>query len=638
MDNIRITDLISEYVQLKKRGGNFVGLCPFHNEKTPSFSVSPARGIFKCFGCGKAGDGVHFIMEHDKLSYPEALRFLAGKYGIEIPREEAPAKDVAAESLRESLYLVNACAAEIFSKSMWEDEKGRAVALAYFRERGMDDKTITKFMLGYNGEDRSSVSDEIVARGYASEHIEKTGIGILKDGKLFDRFRSRVMFPIHNLTGRIIGFGGRTLRSDKEVAKYVNSPESEIYNKGRELYGLFFAKKTITREDECYITEGYTDVISLHQSGIENAVAPLGTSLTDDQVKLIRRYTLNAVLLFDGDEAGRKAAARAIDMLLGAGMNVSIVAFPDGEDSDSFCRKRSDGEAGAYLKSERMNFIAFHMGKAAFSPSMDPVEKAEVMKTVVTSISNISDHLKRSLFVRDLAQRSGVDERSLIIEVNKKRRALQGNAMPQYGNVPAEKYVASPQAPSFPEGKLSDTEKKEERMVEYLLRFGNENVEVAVSTGEGTEEKVKVTVAAYIVNEIEKDELKFRHDGYRRIYELYRNGVEKSELPTLSDFIEGNDSEVRNICIDLLAKRHELSPLWFDRYHISTPDELVNLRTNIERDMYALKLSEVIIRLTDFQEKMKVAGELELAGLMQQQQLLTKAKRALADKLGMIIK
>ncbi|HAW53334.1 MAG TPA: DNA primase, partial [Flavobacteriales bacterium] len=361
IDAARVEDIISDFVTLKKRGANFLGLCPFHNEKTPSFTVSPSKGIYKCFGCGKAGDSVRFLMEHDQMTYPEALRFLANRYNIEIEESTDYTVDKEAESLKEGLYLINDYAARFFENNLWENEKGRAVALSYLMERGFDEKTIRYFNIGFNPEDYDAFSKSAVEKGYKKELLEKTGLTIIRDNRLIDRFRARVIFPIRNLSGRVIGFGGRTLQPDGKMAKYVNSPESEVYSKSHQLYGLFSAKKSIVKEDEVYLVEGYTDVVSLYQSGVENAVAPLGTSLTEDQIKLIRRYTKNVVLLFDGDAAGTKAALRATDMLLEEGLNVKIVAFPDGQDPDTYSKSHSDDALQKFLKNNQQDFITYRL-------------------------------------------------------------------------------------------------------------------------------------------------------------------------------------------------------------------------------------------------------------------------------------
>ncbi len=637
MDAAHIEEVISEFVTLKNRGSNLIGLCPFHNEKTPSFTVSKAKGIYKCFGCGKAGDVVKFVMEHDQLTYPEALRFLAGKYGVEIEEDYVKEEDKEAKNLRESMYLVNAFAAEEFSKFLWEDERGRAIGLSYFMGRGFDEKTIKQFQLGYNPEGMDSFSKKALEKGYEGEYLEKTGLSINKEGKFRDRFWGRVMFPIHNLSGRVIGFGGRTLKSDKKIAKYVNSPESEIYNKSRELYGLYFTKRDVVKEDECYLVEGYTDVVSLFQSGITNSAAPLGTSLTDDQIKLLRRYTTNAVLLFDGDDAGLKATERAIGMLLQAGMNANVVLFPEGQDPDSYSKEHSDEELKTYLKENKMDFITFFLNSRKGEWKNDPVEKAKLMKLIIENIAKIPDHLLRSLFIKDFAQKTEVEEKSAIFELNRIRKKILK------GELGAKDILPEPELKDIAHNQTAEqierltSEKKEEKLVGFLLRYPDELLKVKGFDTSGNAKEFEVSVPEYIVRELEKDGIGFNNIHLKKIYDYYRQRVLNRESIDEKDMLTALNEEEKEVYINLVSSKYELSENWMKKYFIETPGEKENLLDHINRDMYAMKLAEIMRRLIDFEERMKDANEEEMIKLMKQQKALSNAKKAFAEKLGMTI-
>lgn len=416
IDNIisaaKIEEVIGDFISLRRRGVNLLGLCPFHNEKTPSFTVSPVKGIYKCFGCGKAGNAVGFIMEHEHLTYPEALKYLAKKYQIEIEEEARTPEQIQEISEKESLINLNEFARKYFSESLFGTDDGKAVGQPYFRERDIREDIMLKFQLGFSPNPWNAFSEHALKEGYKKEFLLKTGLSLEKDGKLYDRFHSRVIFPIHSASGRVIGFGGRILTSDKNRPKYVNSPESEIYNKSKTLYGIYFARNAIATKDNCYLVEGYTDVISLHQAGIENVVASSGTSLTTDQVRMILRYTPNITILYDGDPAGIKASFRGIDMVLEQGMNVKIVLFPDNEDPDSFTRKNHPSEVEKFITSNALNFISFKTRLLLGETKNDPVKKAGLIKDIVSSIGLIPDTITRTLFVRECADMMSVPERS----------------------------------------------------------------------------------------------------------------------------------------------------------------------------------------------------------------------------------
>lgn len=446
-ETARIEEVVGDFVTLKKRGANMLGVCPFHDEKTPSFTVSPAKGIYKCFGCGKGGNSVNFVMEHEQFSYPEALKYLAKKYHIEVPEVELTPEQMEKANTKESLYVVSNFANEFFQKQLQTDE-GLAIAISYFKERGMTDEIIQKFQLGYNPEKWDALTNEALKSGYKKEYLEQSGLSIFKEDKSFDRFRGRVLFPIHSLSGRVLGFGGRTLKTDKKTAKYVNSPESDIYHKSKILYGIYFAKSAIVKEDCCYLVEGYTDVISMHQAGVENVVASSGTALSVEQIKLISRYTKNIHILFDGDAAGIKASFRGIDLILAEGMNVKVVLFPDGEDPDSYAKKVSSDELKDFIQNEAKDFLSFKTQLLQEETKNDPTKKAALIKEIVRSIAIIPDHITRAVFIKDCSKTLQISESILTQEVASVKRKESGGGQ-------AKEYTPRQQAKApFQKGRL----------------------------------------------------------------------------------------------------------------------------------------------------------------------------------------
>jgi DNA primase len=419
IDTARIEEVVGDYVSLKKRGVNLLGLCPFHNEKTPSFTVSPAKGIYKCFGCGAAGSSVGFIMEHEHLSYPEALKYLARKYQIEVEEEEQTAEQIAQYNERESMLQTVDFASKFFVEQLWETDKGKSIGLNYLTERGISTEMIKKFQLGYSPDEWTALTDHALKNAHDISLLEKTGLTIIREDKKFDRFKGRVMFPIHNLSGQVIAFGGRTLSTDKKQAKYLNSPESDLYHKSKVLYGISFARNEMVREDNCFLVEGYTDVISLFDSGVENVVASSGTALTTDQIKLIKRFTNNVTVLYDGDFAGIKAGLRGVDMILAEGMNVRVVMFPEGEDPDSFARSHRSSEVKEYITDQAQDFISFKTNLLSDEAQSDPIKRAGLIKEIVQSISVIPDAITRQVYVRECSSMLEMPEQTLMNELNK---------------------------------------------------------------------------------------------------------------------------------------------------------------------------------------------------------------------------
>ena len=441
LDAANIVDVVSEFVTLRKRGINYVGLCPFHTDKTPSFYVSPAKNICKCFACGEGGTAVHFIMKHEQLNYFDALRYLAKKYNIEIQERELTDKEKQRKSDRESMLIVNSWAQQYFTTQLYEHVEGKTVGLRYFAERGFREDTIRKFQLGYSLDKRDALYKEATKNGYKKEFLEKTGLVIAYDnGGVNDRFRGRVIFPVHTLSGKVVAFGGRVLKKDEKTAKYVNSPESEIYHKSNELYGIYFAKQAIVKEDRCFLVEGYTDVISMHQAGIENVVASSGTALTQGQIRLIHRFPSNITVLYDGDAAGIKAALRGIDLLLEDGMNVKVVLLPDGEDPDSFARKHNASQFSEFIKQSETDFIRFKTRLLLDDAGTDPIKRSALITDIIRTVAIIPDNIARSIYIRECSAMMEIDEQVLLNEVNKirlskeERQNMQGQATPPVSN------------------------------------------------------------------------------------------------------------------------------------------------------------------------------------------------------------
>jgi DNA primase len=418
-DAAQIQDVVSDYVTLKKRGVNLLGLCPFHNEKTPSFMVSPAKGIFKCFGCGKGGNSVHFIMGHEQVSYYEALKFLAKKYHIDVQERELSPQELAVRNDRESMFLVNEFAQKHFSHTLHNHIDGKSIGLSYFRERGFRDDIVQKFQLGYSLDQRDAFTQSALKAGYNKEYLVKTGLTFEGENNyVADRFRGRVMFPVHSLSGKVVAFGGRILKKDDKMAKYVNSPESEIYHKSNELYGIYFAKQAIVKQERCFLVEGYTDVISMHQSGIENVVASSGTSLTPGQIRLIHRFTENVTVIYDGDAAGIKASIRGIDLLLEEGLNIKVLLLPDGDDPDSFARKHNASDFIEYVEKQSSDFIRFKTNLLLKDAGNDPIKRAGLVIDIVRSISIIPNNIIRGEYVKECSTLLNVDEAMLYHQIN----------------------------------------------------------------------------------------------------------------------------------------------------------------------------------------------------------------------------
>lgn len=634
LEAARVEEVVGEHVNLKKRGANLLGLCPFHNEKTPSFTVSPAKGIYKCFGCGKAGSSVNFLMDHEHYTYPEALRYLAKKYNIEIEEEELSAEDIQRGNERESLFLISQFAADYFKNQLHDSEDGKAIALSYFKERELRDDIIEKFALGYNPDDWTAFTQTALDKGYKLEYLDKTGLTIVKGEKHFDRFKGRVIFPIHNVSGRVIAFGGRTLLADKKVAKYLNSPESEIYHKSKVLYGLHLAKKQIIEKDNCYLVEGYTDVIRLHQSGIENVVASSGTSLTVEQIRLIKRYTPNITVLFDGDAAGIKAAFRGIDMILEEGLNVKVLTFPEGEDPDSFARKNDAEVLVEYLEKESSDFIRFKTQILLSEVGDDPIKRASLIKEIVGSIALIPDPIARSVFIQECSSLLDIDEKALLLELNKIRRNKLNKKLNQKEDLP-EVPDALPMEPMEPKPDLSfkSTESfQEEDVIRTLIKFGDKDITIHGDEGE----KVTLNVSQYVVYEVEKDGLNFNNALYQKIYGFYAEATHQGKVISESFLVANEDREISAFVIESLLEKYALSLNWEEKHNILTVQEADVLEKKVHKGICSWRLNRVMTMIEERQERLKSQTD-DYEIIVKEIEGLINAKKALAQELGRIV-
>ena len=590
LDTADIVDVIGDFVTLKKRGVNYLACCPFHNEKTPSFSVSGTKGIYKCFGCGKAGNVVNFVMEHEHMTYVEALKYLGKKYGIEVKEKELTAEEQQAAGQRESLMIVSAYAQEQFTNTLWEHPDGKNIGLSYFRERGFSDKTIKKFQLGYCLDSRNAFSNKALNDGYKKEYLVATGLSMERNDELLDRFFGRVMFPIHSISGRVIAFGARTLKQDKSVAKYLNSPESEIYIKSNGLYGIYFAKQAITRTQKCYLVEGYTDVISMHQAGIENVVASSGTSLTTEQVRLIKRFTPNVTVLYDGDAAGIKASIRGIDMLLEEGLNVKVALFPDGDDPDSFARKHSTSELETFLSGAEQDFISFKTKLLSEEAKNDPIKRAALISEVVKSVSVIPDTIVRTVYVKECSRLLDIEEDILLTEVAKLRRKKMYDSGTKSVTSPPEEQLSTAETaavanaitaplPAFVSNVFSEACEKE--LVYFLLKYGDRPLFA-------NEDKQTVTAAEYIINELRNDELELKNLHYRKIFDEYNTVLHTPAEERIKHFINHPDHDIMELTINALSENHRLS---IKRFIDSEEPENTKLQRDIPNAILVYKSS-----------------------------------------------
>jgi DNA primase len=645
MDTARIEEVVGDFVSLKKRGTSLIGNCPFHNEKTPSFHVSVTKGIYKCFGCGKGGDSVRFIMDHEKYSYPEALKFLAQKYNIEVEEKEETPENVELNNARESLYVISQYAANYFSNEMWTGEQGRAIGLSYFKERGFREDIIKKFELGYSPDQWDALLLSAKSAGHKEEYLERTGLTVRNDkGKVYDRFRGRVMFPIHNFTGRIIGFGGRTLKTDKNVPKYVNSPESDIYHKSNVLYGLFQAKKAIREADNCYLVEGYADVLSVHQAGVENVVASSGTSLTTEQIRLIGRFSQNVTILYDGDAAGIKASLRGLDMILEEGLNVKVVNFPDGHDPDSYMHKVGAGAFKIYIENSRKDFILYKADILLKEAGTDPIKRAGIIRDIVESIAKIPDDIKASVFVRECSRLLQVEERMLLTELNKiklarnKKSGSQQQYAPKQNYSPGSPFQDMPPdnlfddnaQPDYPEDDVvaDDDRLQEHEIIRLLLAFGHELV---------SWDKIdNMYIGSFIMQNLA--DVTFEDDTCRLIIQNYKEEIENGHLPVANQFIKNDNRTIADLAITLSTSPYALSENWYNKHQIYVRDETVNLKATILGGLYHLKKRKVDRILLGLLQEIKTEEDpVNQEILMQRYAFIKNVEREISKFLGSVI-
>ncbi|MBT1706172.1 DNA primase [Chryseosolibacter indicus] len=622
-----IVDVIGDFVSLKRSGQNYKALSPFTNEKTASFYVVPAKGIFKDFSSGKGGDAITFVMEHESMSYTEAIRYLAKKYGVDI-KEDAGREELTTQSERDSLYIVMNYAKEYYKDLLLSSEEGRSIGLSYFRERGFNDRTIEKFELGYTLNEWDHLYKAARSKGYSEEILEKSGLLIVKkeEGKKYDRFRGRVIFPVHNLAGKVIAFGARILTKEKDQPKYINSPETEIYHKSNVLYGLYQGKNAIRKEEFCYLVEGYTDVLSLHQADIENVVASSGTALTEEQIKLMRRFTENVTVLYDGDAAGIKAALRGIDLVLKGGLNVRIVLLPDGEDPDSFSRKKGSTELKQYLKSNTQDFISFKIGLYSKDAGHDPIKKAEAIREIVTSIGVIPDPIKRSVYIQETSHLLKISESVLFTELNK---LLIQDREKKTKDKHKEGETKEPPLPVFEDAEpakhdiLGLIQLQEKEAIRLLLNYADSNYE-------------DQRLLDFMLTELE--EVEFTNPVYNEIYQTFRKATEENEVIDTLYFMEHCSEDAKRVVAALTTFRYEASKHWGERYHIHVPQEKDVVQTAAYTNVLRLKF-RLIQKLIEenLQEMKQASNEDDLEKYFTIHEQLKGAEKEIAGILGIVV-
>lgn len=641
-----VEEVVGEFVTLKKRGTNLLGLCPFHGEKTPSFTVSPVKGIYKCFGCGKAGNSVNFIMDHLKLSYPEALKWLAKKYGIEIIEREITPEEKEQQTERESMLIVMQYAQRYFSDIMMNNDEGKSIGYSYFMERQLRHDIVTKFQLGYSLEERNAFTTAALRNGYAPKYLAKTGMSIVSNRHvegteitaqdLFDRYAGRVMFPIHDDGGRVVAFGGRTLSSDKKTAKYINSPETDIYNKSKILYGLWMGKKAIQEKDSCFLVEGYMDVIAMHQAGIENVVASSGTSLTIDQIKSIHRFTKNIVVLYDGDEAGQKASNRAIPLLLEEGMNVRLLMFPDNDDPDSFSRKVTAEAFQNYLNENTTDFLYFKAKKLKDETKNDPIKRAGVIKDIVDNISLIPDNIIRSIYVKECANIMEIEESILQLEVNKIRR--KGNfknkeAEPTTPAAATETELIENLDKPVQEGTTFNFDAEEEKLLCILIEFGGLLVTTQAEDEVQKEHELQITLGEFIIFELWRDKITYENPIYNTILEEYIGYLERQILPKIDDFKNSPNPIISNFVVNKVIESHELSKGW-SKFGVTVPSRDRLAKKDADKTLFSYK-SKRLNKLTfELRNRLKEIQDEEELDVLKEIHYLDTLKQRINKLLG----
>jgi len=634
-DAAQIQDVVGDFVTLKKRGVNLLGLCPFHGEKTPSFIVSPAKGIFKCFGCGKGGNSVHFIMEHEQITYYDALKYLARKYHIEVQERELSPEEMAVRNDRESMFLVNEFAQKHFTHTLHNNLDGKAIGLSYFRERGFRDDIIQKFQLGYSLEQRDAFTQTALKAGYNKEYLIKTGLTLEGDNNyLADRFRGRVMFPVHSLSGKVVAFGGRILKKDDKMAKYVNSPESEIYHKSNELYGIYFAKQAVVKQDRCFLVEGYTDVISMHQSGIENVVASSGTSLTPGQIRLIHRFTDNVTVIYDGDAAGIKASIRGIDLLLEEGLNIKVLLLPDGDDPDSFARKNNASDFIEYVERNASDFIRFKTNLLLADAGNDPVKRAGLVLDIVRSIAIIPNTAIRGEYVKECSTLLNVEEQMLYYEINKLKNTEQEKAAARRQNepppvmLPMEEMDDAPAGPAIVTSRFEDQERN---ILQVLVKHGE-----AIFFYADEAKEQAVTVGEYILEELDRDSLVFENPVHALMLEEYKIHHQQQNFIAERFFLYHQNGQISMLTADLVTEKYTLSKVHSKIKRLETDAErFIDL---VPRVVFEFKNCLILDMIKQKLLQMKAANDVKnnklVDEIMQEMSQLEIVKKQLSKTLG----
>jgi len=647
IDTAEVVDVIQDFISLRKSGTNFIGLCPFHNEKSPSFFVSQSKGIYKCFGCGKGGSAVNFVMEHENFTYPEALRYLAEKYRIEILEKELSAEELQQRNERESMLIVNVYAQKYFTNILHSNEEGVNVGLSYLKERGFRTDIIRKFQLGYCINGRDEFTQTALKNGYRLEYLLKCGLTGEKNDVHYDKFWGRVIFPVFNLAGKIIAFGGRALRKSEKAPKYLNSPESLIYHKSDSLYGIFFAKQAIVKQDRCYLVEGYTDVISMHQAGIENVVASSGTSLTVNQIRLIRRFTNNITIIYDGDEAGIKASLRGIDMVLEEGMNLKVVLLPDGDDPDSFARKADADQFLNFIQTNEEDFINFKTRLLLKDAANDPIKRASLISDIVRSIAIIPDEIIRTVYARECSKLLSVNESVIYSEIGKLRmKKAETDAGKNQTYNTTQSQAGNYQTTANNQSQISHStvlsEPQEREIIRLLLNYGSEVIEIETASSDdltADTPKLSLQVAQFVVNEIRNDELDFIHPIYRAIFDEYAHSIDNldHEVTILTDkhFINHTDSKISHIAADLLSTPYKLSNIWRRNDNYIQFEE-INLTKGVPRavlDFKDKKVRELLATIIkELEDKSK--SQEEQTSMIEKYMLLKEISTIFARQLG----
>ena len=650
IETAHVEEVVGEFITLKKRGANLLGLCPFHGEKTPSFTVSSVKGIYKCFGCGKAGNSVNFVMDHLKLTYPEALKWLAKKYNIEVIEREITPAERELQTERESMLIVMQYAQRYFSETMLQIDEGKSIGLGYFKERDLKDDIISKFQLGYSLEEKNSFTNTAIKNGYSPKYLAKTGMSILsnryvegseiKGSDLFDRYAGRVMFPIHDDGGRVVAFGGRTLTKDKKIAKYINSPETEIYNKSKILYGLWLGKKTIQEKDTCFLVEGYMDVIAMHQAGIENVVASSGTSLTVDQIKSIHRFTKNIVVLYDGDEAGQKASSRAIPLLLEEGMNVKLLQFPDNDDPDSFSRKVTIQEFHDYIETNVTDFLYFKTKKLKEQTKNDPIKLAGVIKDIVENIAIIPDNIIRSIYIKECSNIMEIEESILQLEVNKIRRKVSPKQKKEDSVLDENSQTEILNQTNFQETNENtvlkfDSEEKE--LLRIMLLHGNILVKIDAETEkEVAADDLEITISEFILYELWRDQISLENPIHQVILDEYILELSHDRIPTIQHFSMSQNPIISSFVINNIINNYELSNKW-EKLGVYISEEINDIKKSTENLLFSLKEKKINSFINQKQDLLKLTNPEETEHIIKEIIQLIDLKKRVNKLLGRIV-